>query len=1436
MKKHPALRRTGPRPINIILLAALLATGSAQLGQAQLVADNFNRANNSTVGNGWTEFETVAPTSVRIESNQLRMSGAAVGRDIVSKATPGTYDTRLANNGSIMEWAFNMQVSNANPTGFSNGNVGIAVVLAGSHADLRAGQGYAVAVGTPGSSVNPLRLVRYNGGLANNANLTNLVTVGNFGAKHLDVRVTYTPATGTWALYYTDRGAGPFGDPLTASTLAGSVVNNTYTGTNLPFIGCLFNHGTSSANVGRFDNFHVPQDNSTSVSFTTASGNVAGSAGSHNLLVEVENPNPSAAMTVDMVLVSGDAARVGGFTSQTLHFPAGTTGPLAVVVPIVEDGGCNGDEALVFGLDNFTGGTGTPYIHPHQQYGLTILDNGLSAMTLVSESFETNGAGSRYQLNATHGGTGGTYFLRTDNVGFIAAGGPSITGMHGSRAMGGCSMAPFAPDAEVIVTFPAIDILDVTNISVGLKAAARNAAVYDNLGTQTDYIFVEARVDGGGWATLGAFRSMALPGGSNKRIALDTDLDGVGDGTILTEAMRTFNFPVALSGAIMDLRVRMRSNAHSNEDLFFDDVRLNGDRCQPIYFSTSSGDASGPVWSTLRNGAPTTAAFRKNTSLVVQGGHTITTTADMEARNVMVESGGALDLGGNTLTVSGTTVINNGLIAAPRGGLRLVGMEGAMTLGGDGLYELFDLLMDNAAGATIGSPIDIHGTISLANGAFNATTADVRLRSTSSGTGRLGPVAATASYLGHLTMERHIPAGATNWRLLGSPVAGATVEDWKRDFFTAGFPGSHYPNFNSGGRPWPSIRWYDETNPGDFDTDGLVGVTGTSQSLAMGQGFAAWSGDGLTTTQAFTIGVTGAPYIAHSPITLPMTWTGTGNPLVDGLNLVSNPLPSAISFSQIARGADVQNFYWVYNPANGNNATWNGVVGTNGANGTIQSSQGFWLKTNGPALVTTISESAKTANNGGGLFGGQLAAPPPMVRIAVEDPRNGFSDEAVVVFQGGSPGFDAGDVEKFGFGHPDAPRINSRSTDGHQLAINMHGTPEAPIAIPLVVKVPSAGDFTLRATDLGTLAGLSCLMLEDLATGARTTLAEGTAIHFTIAANDTAPRFVLHGTVPVEQHLTAATCHGTANGKAAFTNPAGPTSFSLMDAFGNVLVGREGTTAEFDGLAAGNYLVGVASNAGCGALTSAFTIMEPMPLEAEVDVVPATCATGEGSVAPTVLGGTAPYSFAWSNGANDERLSAAAGTYTLSVTDANGCRWTSEALTIAPAPMPVAAFGWGETRVLVDTPARFESTSTRAESHLWDLGDGTISTDRTPLHTYALPGRYTVTLTVENNGCTAQAVRILDVQAATGIERVRRDDLNIWSDGASFIVEHGFNDGQPLMIEVLDATGRLHAQRNAPGVPGRITIPAEGLNPGVWFVRLTSGGTVQHSQRVPLVR
>ncbi|MBK6831501.1 MAG: hypothetical protein IPG92_12550 [Flavobacteriales bacterium] len=46
-----------------------------------------------------------------------------------------------------------------------------------------------------------------------------------------------------------------------------------------------------------------------------------------------------------------------------------------------------------------------------------------------------------------------------------------------------------------------------------------------------------------------------------------------------------------------------------------------------------------------------------------------------------------------------------------------------------------------------------------------------------------------------MKIERYIPAGATNWRLFGSPIQNRDVVHLQDDFFTAGYPGSAYPNF-----------------------------------------------------------------------------------------------------------------------------------------------------------------------------------------------------------------------------------------------------------------------------------------------------------------------------------------------------------------------------------------------------------------------------------------------------------------------------------------------------------------------------------------------------------------------------------------------------------------------------------------------------------------
>jgi hypothetical protein len=83
---------------------------------------------------------------------------------------------------------------------------------------------------------------------------------------------------------------------------------------------------------------------------------------------------------------------------------------------------------------------------------------------------------------------------------------------------------------------------------------------------------------------------------------------------------------------------------------------------------------------------------------------------------------------------------------------------------------------------------------------------------------------------------------------------------------------------------------------------------------------------------------------------------------------------------------------------------------------------------------------------------------------------------------------------------------------------------------------------------------------------------------------------------------------------------------------------------------------------------------------------------------------------------------------------------------------PVAAFTASPTQNC-DGIVQFTDQSTDLPTGWsWDFGDGTTSTDQSPLHTYALPGVYTVTLTVSNaNGSDSEVATDLITYFGTNV-------------------------------------------------------------------------------------
>lgn len=79
--------------------------------------------------------------------------------------------------------------------------------------------------------------------------------------------------------------------------------------------------------------------------------------------------------------------------------------------------------------------------------------------------------------------------------------------------------------------------------------------------------------------------------------------------------------------------------------------------------------------------------------------------------------------------------------------------------------------------------------------------------------------------------------------------------------------------------------------------------------------------------------------------------------------------------------------------------------------------------------------------------------------------------------------------------------------------------------------------------------------------------------------------------------------------------------------------------------------------------------------------------------------------------------------------------WTVSAIGSDLPPAPVAAFTGSPLTGVAPLAVQFTDASTNTPTEwLWSFGDGYLSTEKNPLHTYASPGSYSVNLKATNAG------------------------------------------------------------------------------------------------------
>ena len=144
-----------------------------------------------------------------------------------------------------------------------------------------------------------------------------------------------------------------------------------------------------------------------------------------------------------------------------------------------------------------------------------------------------------------------------------------------------------------------------------------------------------------------------------------------------------------------------------------------------------------------------------------------------------------------------------------------------------------------------------------------------------------------------------------------------------------------------------------------------------------------------------------------------------------------------------------------------------------------------------------------------------------------------------------------------------------------------------------------------------------------------------------------------------------AACNGGNDGMASVTAAGGTAPYSYTWSNGAI-------TASATGLTAGTYMVTVVDANSCSVVSSAVTVAEPAAISTVLTATDASTAGGsDGSVGTNLSGGTAPYTFMWSNGATTADITGIpAGTYDVTITDANGCT-DMQSATVLDGPISV---------------------------------------------------------------------------------------------------------------------------------------------------------------------
>lgn len=820
-----------------------------------------------------------------------------------------------------------------------------------------------------------------------------------------------------------------------------------------------------------------------------------------------------------------------------------------------------------------------------------------------------------------------------------------------------------------------------------------------------------------------------------------------------------------------------------------------------------------------------TLLVNENAKLYASGGE-VSLNQNLENYGEIVMSGGDVYIYGN--------LINDGEIIHEQGNIYVYGdftNNGAFTQLGGNIYfmenihqlsgnNIFHNITVNAESIEILSGEQkIFGNLIIENGAINTNNL-LTIASDENRTGSIGPIA-PGTIQGEVKVERHISNNTSlsnDWRFLGSPIQGQTLENWNDNMLTSGFPGADYSY------PGPNIMWYDETLPGTKD-ERWVTPSDISDPINEGQGYAVYMG-----SESIKVDVRGN--IISGDFNFPVTYSNNMDEDNDGWNLVSNPYPSSIDWdSPEWIKENISDAIWIWNPSTGQFATYINGSGVNGGANLIASSQAFWIKATGNNPALTISENAKSLEDQVFL---KNDAENNDMHITLSN--GSLSDEIIIKQAEGAtleynPQYDANNLGSY------VSNVSLYSViDNHQYAIKTIDVYNTSITeIEVAALSPQSGTFDLTFDNIEAFPMNTCIVLEDQFTGDTYDLRSTQQISVNLSDTTSIPRFKLSFIQSFDYDLTHVACHGDSTGQV--TIDLDSDEWDITWTYQGEEISSENTVTEIN---AGTYEFN-ASNSSlevCGTFSGQLTVEEPNEVEVVAEIQHPECA-GETSGSINIeevlnMGDTLTYE--WANGESTNSLTdLSAGAYELTIINTKGCEHLV-AFEIEEGLNIEAGFTTEQDTFLLSEESvevEFDNISVNAETYLWDFGNNQTSNEANPVTHYYEAGEYEVTLTAVQNNCESIYQKTVTIQKdLTSIDVHNLDEFTIMQDLELLTLDIQLNQPERLSISLINTTGQQVKQfGDKEYFTDRLEVNTSNLSSGIYFLRVN----YTHGNKSPLV-